>query len=138
MATPSKTEPRFFGWRMVGVAFVVEFIAVGFFFYSFGVYFKAIEAELASSRLGVSLGMMVTASGGMGSISEGYSYSGVGAGAGGSEGSEQVNVRGVGEGVGVRILAGGSLGMGAVTARGTRCYIIATKTTTSDNRPRRE
>lgn len=51
---------------MVGVAFVVEFIAVGFFFYSFGVFFKAIEAELAGSRLGVSLGMMVTgAVGGM-------------------------------------------------------------------------
>jgi len=45
---------------MVGVAFVVEFIAVGFFFYSFGVFFKAIDAELAGSRLGVSLGMMVT------------------------------------------------------------------------------
>jgi MFS family permease len=60
MVMPAKTEPRFHGWRMVGVAFVVEFIAVGFFFYSFGVYFKAIEAELASSRLGVSLGMMVT------------------------------------------------------------------------------
>ena len=51
---------------MVGVAFVVEFIAVGFFFYSFGVFFKAIDAELAGSRLGVSLGMMVTgAVGGM-------------------------------------------------------------------------
>ena len=71
-----------------------------------------------SMGAGRTLGMMVTASGGMGSISEGYSYSGVGAGAGGSEGSEQVNVRGVGEGGGVRILAGGSLGMGAVTARG--------------------
>jgi MFS family permease len=45
---------------MVGVAFVVEFVAVGFFFYSFGVYFKAIETELAGSRLAVSLGMMVT------------------------------------------------------------------------------
>ena len=60
MALRAETEPRFHGWRMVGVAFVVEFIAVGFFFYSFGVYFKAIEAELESSRLGVSLGMMVT------------------------------------------------------------------------------
>ena len=57
---PARTNSRFFGWRMVGVAFVVEFIAVGFFFYSFGVFFKAIDAELAGSRLGVSLGMMVT------------------------------------------------------------------------------
>ncbi|MBW1683637.1 MAG: MFS transporter [Deltaproteobacteria bacterium] len=60
MAPREETEPLFFGWRMVGVAFVVEFIAVGFFFYSFGVYFKAIDAELAGSRLGVSLGLMVT------------------------------------------------------------------------------
>ena len=60
MIRRGETVARFHGWRMVGVAFVVEFIAVGFFFYSFGVYFKAIEAELAGSRLGVSLGMMVT------------------------------------------------------------------------------
>ncbi len=60
MVLRGETEAHFHGWRMVGVAFVVEFIAVGFFFYSFGVYFKAIEAELAGSRLGVSLGMMVT------------------------------------------------------------------------------
>jgi MFS family permease len=44
----------------VGAAFVVEFIAVGFYFYSFGVYLKAIDAALAGSRLGVSLGMTVT------------------------------------------------------------------------------
>ncbi len=60
MVARADMEPRFLGWRMVGVAFVVEFIAVGFFFYSFGVYFKAIDAELAGSRLGVSLGMTVT------------------------------------------------------------------------------
>jgi len=60
MVLRGETEARFHGWRMVGVAFVVEFIVVGFFFYSFGVYLKAIEAELASSRFGVSLGMMVT------------------------------------------------------------------------------
>jgi len=45
---------------MVGVAFVVEFIAVGFFFYSSGVYFKEIQAALGVSRLAVSLGMTVT------------------------------------------------------------------------------
>jgi MFS family permease len=60
MALRGEAGALFHGWRMVGVAFVVEFVAVGFFFYSFGVYFKAIEAELAGSRLGVSLGMMVT------------------------------------------------------------------------------
>jgi MFS family permease len=60
MAANANTEPRFFGWRMVAVAFVVEFIAVGFYFYSFGVYLKAIAAALSSSRLEVSLGMTVS------------------------------------------------------------------------------
>lgn len=53
--------PRFFGWRMVAVAFFVDFVAVGFFFYSYGVFFKAIAAEFGGSRLGVSLGMTITA-----------------------------------------------------------------------------
>lgn len=52
---------RFLGWRMVGVAFFVDFVAVGFFFYSYGVFFKAIEVEFGGSRLGVSLGLTVTA-----------------------------------------------------------------------------
>lgn len=52
---------RFLGWRMVGVAFFVDFVAVGFFFYSYGVFFKAIAAEFGNSRLGVSLGLTVTA-----------------------------------------------------------------------------
>lgn len=51
---------RFFGWRMVWVAFFVDFVAVGFFFYSYGVFFKAIEAEFGGSRLGVSLGLTIT------------------------------------------------------------------------------
>ena len=42
------------------VAFFVDFIAVGFFFYSYGVFFKAIAAEFGDSRLGVSLGLTVT------------------------------------------------------------------------------
>jgi MFS family permease len=45
---------------MVAVAFFVDFIAVGFFFYSYGVFFKAIAAEFGGSRLGVSLGLTVT------------------------------------------------------------------------------
>ena len=51
---------RFFGWRMVAVAFFVDFVAVGFFFYSYGVFFKAIAAEFGDSRLGVALGLTVT------------------------------------------------------------------------------
>ena len=46
---------------MVGVAFFVDFVAVGFFFYSYGVFFKAIAEEFGGSRLGVSLGLTVTA-----------------------------------------------------------------------------
>lgn len=49
-----------YGWRMVAVAFFVDFVAVGFFFYSYGVFFKAIAAEFGGSRLGVSLGITIT------------------------------------------------------------------------------
>ncbi len=45
---------------MVGVAFVVDFIAVGFFFYSYGVFFKAIASDLEGSRLGISLGISIS------------------------------------------------------------------------------
>lgn len=55
-----KSDPTFVGWRMVAVAFFVDFIAVGFFFYSYGVFFKAIAAEFGDSRLGVSIGTTVT------------------------------------------------------------------------------
>ncbi len=51
---------RFLGWRMVFVAFFVDFVAVGFFFYSYGVFFKAIAVEFGDSRLGVALGLTVT------------------------------------------------------------------------------
>lgn len=55
-----RTDPTFVGWRMVAAAFFVDFIAVGFFFYSYGVFFKAIAAEFGDSRLGVSVGITVT------------------------------------------------------------------------------
>jgi len=55
-----QAPPRFLGWRMVWVAFFVDFVAVGFFFYSYGVFFKAIAEEFGGSRLGVSLGLTVT------------------------------------------------------------------------------
>ncbi len=45
---------------MVGVAFFVDFVAVGFFFYSYGVFFKAIAVEFGDSRLGVALGLTIT------------------------------------------------------------------------------
>ncbi len=48
------------GWYMVAVAFIVDFIAVGFFFYSYGVFFKSIAAEFGDSRFGVAIGITVT------------------------------------------------------------------------------
>ena len=42
------------------VAFFVDFVAVGFFFYSYGVFFKAIAGAFGDSRLGVALGLTVT------------------------------------------------------------------------------
>lgn len=56
----SGSRGLFVGWRMVAVAFFVDFVAVGFFFYSYGVFFKAIAAEFGDSRLGVALGLTVT------------------------------------------------------------------------------
>jgi predicted MFS family arabinose efflux permease len=51
------TGLRFLGWRMVAVSFVCHFVAVGFFFYSYGVLFKPLAADLGASRFEVSLGM---------------------------------------------------------------------------------
>ena len=48
------------GWGMVLVAFCVDFVAVGFFFYSYGVFFKSIAADFGGSRLGVSVGLSIT------------------------------------------------------------------------------
>jgi MFS family permease len=39
---------------MVGVAFLADFIAVGFLFYSFGVFLAAVEADLGASRTQIS------------------------------------------------------------------------------------
>lgn len=47
----------YYGWKIVGVAFLVDFIAVGFFFYSYGVFFKALATEFGGSRLDVSIGI---------------------------------------------------------------------------------
>ena len=49
----------FYGWRIVGVSFVTLFISVGFIFYSYGVFFKALTAEFGGSRLDVSIGLAV-------------------------------------------------------------------------------
>lgn len=55
----SSAQGRFYGWNMVGVAFIVDFIAVGFFFYSYGVFLKEIAADVSGERFGASLGISV-------------------------------------------------------------------------------
>jgi MFS family permease len=47
----------FYGWKIVGIAFLNHFVAVGFLFYSYGVFFKALAADFGGSRLGVGLGL---------------------------------------------------------------------------------
>ncbi len=54
----NSSRPLFYGWIIVLVAFIVDFIAVGFFFYSYGVFFLPIAEELGGgSRFGVSMGI---------------------------------------------------------------------------------
>jgi MFS family permease len=55
----SEQRGLFYGWRMVAVAFVVDFIAVGFFFYSYGIFLEGITADLAGSRFAASLGISI-------------------------------------------------------------------------------
>ena len=56
---PSQSSSIYYGWKIVAVAFFVDFIAVGFFFYSYGVFFKALAEEFGGSRLDVSIGIML-------------------------------------------------------------------------------
>ncbi len=60
MGTASPAAPGFRGWHMVGVAFLVDFVAVGFFFYSFGVFYPAIDADFEGSSVGVALGISIS------------------------------------------------------------------------------
>ena len=61
MSAASPARGVFYGWRIVGIVFVVDFVAVGFFFYSYGVFFKSIAAELGDgTRIGVSLGLPIS------------------------------------------------------------------------------
>lgn len=45
---------------MTAIAFFVDFISVGFFFYSFGIFFLALTEEFGATRLGISLAFMVS------------------------------------------------------------------------------
>ena len=55
----AKNSKIYYGWKIIGVAFFVDFIAVGFFFYSYGVFFKALAVEFGGSRLDVSIGIIL-------------------------------------------------------------------------------
>jgi len=44
----------FYGWIVVGVAFVTQFVSTGFIFYTFGIALKDFTVEFESGRLGVS------------------------------------------------------------------------------------
>lgn len=56
-ALPSR---YFIGWNMVAAAFVVNAIAVGFFFYSYGIFLKILSAEFSASRLEISMGLTLS------------------------------------------------------------------------------
>ncbi|MEK7795306.1 MAG: MFS transporter, partial [Candidatus Hydrogenedentota bacterium] len=49
----------FYGWKIVGVTMVTNFISVGFVFYSYGVVFKPIADELGGNRFGLSAGLAI-------------------------------------------------------------------------------
>lgn len=48
----------YYGWKIVGVSFTTLFVSIGFLFYSYGVFFLALEEEFGSSRLGISMGLV--------------------------------------------------------------------------------
>lgn len=58
-ARPPVVREGFIGWRMVGIAFTVDFVAVGFFFYSYGVFLKPIAAALSGSRFAIALALSI-------------------------------------------------------------------------------
>lgn len=49
----------YYGWKIIGVTFLTNFISVGFIFYSYGVFFKDLAAEFGGSRFGVGVGLAV-------------------------------------------------------------------------------
>jgi MFS family permease len=55
----SNRRGLFLGWQMVAVSFFVDFLAVGFFFYSYGVFYKALTADFGGSRFGVGMGLFL-------------------------------------------------------------------------------
>lgn len=53
-----ETSGMYHGWKIVGVAFLTQFVSIGFVFYSYGVFFKPLAAEFGGGgRLGVAFGL---------------------------------------------------------------------------------
>lgn len=65
MISPPRTSaaPRsplvFYGWRIVAVCFITHFIATGFIFYCYGVFFLPLQNLFGWSRLEVGMGLYV-------------------------------------------------------------------------------
>jgi len=55
----SPRQAVFYGWKIVAVSFLALFVSVGFGFYSFGPFFKALAAEFGGGRLGIGVGLAV-------------------------------------------------------------------------------
>ena len=60
--SPETKSGYFYGWNMVGMAFLGDFFAAGLFFYSFGVFFSALAEDFGGSRLGISIALMLSTS----------------------------------------------------------------------------
>lgn len=56
MSLLTKKTP-FYGWFIVASAFVTLFISVGFLFYSYGVFFPALEDDFGGSRFAIAVGL---------------------------------------------------------------------------------
>lgn len=52
-----RDTPSFYGWRIVGLTFVTQFIAMGTFFYTFGVFLKPLTEALQTERFYVALAL---------------------------------------------------------------------------------
>lgn len=49
----------YYGWKIVGATFATWFISVGFLFYSYGVFFPALEEDFGGSRFAISMGLAI-------------------------------------------------------------------------------
>ena len=69
MSTPSATHAPnsiFYGWRMVGTAFLAQGVAAGCTMYIFGLFLKPVADEFGTTRGALSVGIAVfTAAGGV-------------------------------------------------------------------------